>query len=596
MDQDNPMDGVQKAPTSRLFDWLWFFGFAIGSSIWCLAAAAELGATFDEPIYMKAGLECWRNGTHAPLLRMGTMPLPADLATLPLYLYEQATGTQFDFRAGDRSEPLFWARTTTLLFWWQLLFFARLLGRHFAGDWGGRLSVALLACEPNFLAHASLATTDIAAAAFLLPCAYYFAIGREQGWLRRVGVPALLFGLALFAKASALAYAPLAWLVIESHRLWTRSAGEPPALRQRIGNFFSQFRPWWRDMWCIGPLGLVLVFVLCGSDWQTQSSFVRWAHELPDGTTGKETMLWLADNLKIFSNAGHGIVYQIRHNLRGHSAFLLGDLAERSIWYYYPVLLTIKLPLPLLLLPIVIGLLRPRSLGNWACAVAFGLLIYSLNCKVQIGIRLMLPWIALGIVGLSAALVNAWRECSAAWQRHSLTAFGTGAVAWLAVAAAMVWPHGLCYVNELWGGRESGYALVSDSNYDWGQGLRELADWQREHQIADLDVWYFGTDPLLKAMPVRSLPASKLSAQELLSKVQGRHLAVGTTMLYGSYAPRNSEAAPLLRGLTPVGRTQTFLIYDFTVRLAPFRRNGEDNADGKGATPLPIQPVSAKRG
>lgn len=563
---------------SKSMDWLWFFAFAMGSSIWCLTAAAQLGATFDEPIYMQAGLECWRKGTHAPLLRMGTMPLPGDVATLPLYLFERATNSKLDFRAGDRSTPLFWARTTTLLFWWQLLFSARLLGRHFAGAWGGRLCVALLACEPNFLAHAALATTDIAAAAFLLPTAYYFAVGRDQGWWRRIGLPSLWFGVALFAKASALAYAPLAWLVIETHRLWTHSARGPLAPpdpvaqsttpRQRIRAFLAQYRPWWRDMWQIGPFGLVLVFILCGSDWQTQPSFVRWAHDLPDGATGKETMVWLADNLKIFSNAGHGLVYQIRHNLRGHSTFLLGDMAERSLWYYYPVLLTIKLPLALMLLPVVVGLLRPRCLANWACAVALGLLIYSLNCKVQIGIRLMLPWIALGIVGLSAALVNAWRDCSWSWQRHSLAATGVATIAWMGTAAATIWPHGLCYVNELWGGPERGYALVSDSNYDWGQGLRELAQWQRTHGIDDLDIWYFGTDPLLKSLPVRPMNAAKMSAGELMQSVQGRYLAVGTSWLYGSYAPRYSEAAPLLRGLRPVGRTQTFLIFDFTARDA----------------------------
>ncbi|MCI0685331.1 MAG: glycosyltransferase family 39 protein [Gemmataceae bacterium] len=557
--------------SAAAFDWFWFLAWALGSSAWCLSAAAEIGATFDEPFYMRAGLEGWRKGTHAPLLRMGTMPLPADVATLPLYLYEQSTGTKFDFRAGDRGTPLFWARATTLLFWWQLLFFARLVGRHFAGPWGGRLAVALIACEPNFLAHAALATTDIAAAAFLLPAAYYFAIGRDQpSWRRRIGLPAVWFGLALFAKASALAYAPLAWLLIETHRLWGRGAfalpegAGPFTIWQRVKHGLRQYGPWWRDCWRIGPIGLVIVFLLCGSDWQTQPSFVRWAHGLPEDAAGRDTMVWLADNLKIFSNAGHGLVYQIRHNLRGHSTYLLGAMHERSLWYYYPVLLTIKLPLPLLALPVIIALLRPRALGNWACAVAAGLLIYSLNCKVQIGIRLMLPWLALGMVGLSAALVTAWRDAGGPWTRRIALGVGAASVAWLATAALSVWPHGLCYINEAWGGPERGYALVSDSNYDWGQGLRELARWQEEHEIDNLDVWYFGTDPLVRSLPVRPLQAAKMSALEFSESVRGRYLAVGMTYVYGSYAPRTSEVTRLLRGLQPVARTQTFLIYDFT--------------------------------
>jgi hypothetical protein len=333
---------------------------------------------------------------------------------------------------------------------------------------------------------------------------------------------------------------------------------------QRARHVLRQFGPWWRDGWRIGPIGLVIVFLLCGTDWQSQPSFVRWAHGLPEATAGRDTMVWLADNLKIFSNAGHGLVYQIRHNLRGHSTYLLGDMHERSLWYYYPVLLTIKLPLPILALPVVIALVRPRALSNWACAVAAGLLIYSLNCKVQIGIRLMLPWIALGIVGLAAALVHAWRDSAALWRRRALAGVAGLSLVWLGVNSVAVWPHGLCYVNEAWGGPERGYALVSDSNYDWGQGLRELARWREEQRIDNLDVWYFGTDPLVRALPVRTLDAKRLSAAELLNAVEGRYLAVGMSWVYGSYAPRASEVTPLLRGMQPVARTQTFLIYDFT--------------------------------
>lgn len=556
---------------ARLTDWLWFLGFAAASSAWCLQAAATLGATFDEPIYLRAGLDCWRKGTHEPLLRMGTMPLPGDLATLPLYLYENWTGTTFELEHSDLSQPLFWARTTTLLFWWLLLFYARAVGRHLAGPWGGRLAVAFLACEPNFLAHASLATTDLAATAFLLPTAYYFALGRDQAsWRRRIGLPALWFGAAMFAKASALAYAPLCWLLIESQRIAARGGFRMPAesadglsLRKRVAHVFRQYVSWWRDAWRCSLLGLAVVFVLCGSDWKPQPSFVRWAHGLPDGAA-RDTMVWLADHLAVFSNAGHGLVYQIRHNLRGHSTFLLGDMSERSLWYYYPVLLSIKLPLPILLLPLVIAVLQPRSLGNWACAIAAGLLLYSLNCKVQIGIRLMLPWLAIGIVGMAAALVHACQTASHAWQRRALASVGVGSAAWLLVIAVVVGPQGLRYINELWGGPSRGYTLVSDSNYDWGQGLKELAHWQRDHGAADLDVWYFGTDPLLHELPMRSVVAAPMSKAELLDVVRGRRLAVSTTLLFGAYLPHNSELPPLLRGMRPVAQTQTFLIYDFT--------------------------------
>ena len=37
----------------------------VASSIWCVTAAARLGPTFDEPLYITRGLERWRTGSHA---------------------------------------------------------------------------------------------------------------------------------------------------------------------------------------------------------------------------------------------------------------------------------------------------------------------------------------------------------------------------------------------------------------------------------------------------------------------------------------------------------------------------------------------------
>ena len=31
-------------------DWLWFLACALASSLWCVTAASQLSATFDEPI------------------------------------------------------------------------------------------------------------------------------------------------------------------------------------------------------------------------------------------------------------------------------------------------------------------------------------------------------------------------------------------------------------------------------------------------------------------------------------------------------------------------------------------------------------------
>ncbi len=366
---------------SCLFDWGWFLAVALASSAWCLLAAATVGYTFDEQPDLDNALDFWRTGSHYQLLRVGAMPLPMDLAALPIYLRELHTGVPVHFSEGDHADLLFQARAMTLIFWWLLLFYARRVARLVGGPWAGRLATAFIACEPNFLAHASLATKDIAVSACLLAFVFHFARGREAGWLKRIGLPSLWFALALLSKASALTFAPICMLAIELQRLWTSGAWTPGrrASEQaaksaaeadrsdaassgwwtRVNALYAPLRPFVRDGIGIGSLGLLITFLYCGSDWQVEPSWVRWAHGLPDGAF-KTAMVWLAENTKIFSNAGVALAKQVSHNIRGHGVYILGQSDPRAIWYYFPVALAIKLALPLLLLPALLVVVRPR--------------------------------------------------------------------------------------------------------------------------------------------------------------------------------------------------------------------------------------------
>lgn len=549
-------------------DWLWFLAWALASSVWCITAASQLGATFDEPFYVASGLDFWRSGSHRSLLKKGTMPLPIDLFSLPLALWERWSGTQFD-PVLDLERLLPWARAGTLAFWWLLLGYARRIGRQLAGPWGGRLAVAWLAFEPNLLAHASLATTDIAMTACLLALLYSFRTGREAGWIRRVGVPTLWFAATVLSKASGLVLGPVCLLVLEIERLVSaealKAATLPSGPWMRLRQGLRRLQPFRRDLVHILVGGLVLVFVYSGSDWREEPSFVAWARSLPDGP-GSQVIVWVSEHLRIFSNAGEGLVKQIAHNIRGHGAYLLGRTHRRALWFYFPVLLTIKLTLPLLIAPGALAAIRPRALANWATLTAAALLVMSVTFRVQIGIRLVLPMVGLAVVGLSAAVVQAWRE-SSGWGRHALTAGAVAGVAWTVSASLIVWPHGLSYVNELWGGTSRGYLYVSESNYDWGQGLKDLAEWQRRNGMVPVDVWYFGTDPALKRLPVREVPLHALPIQvpeDVVSRVKGHYLAVSMSLLYyvtSTEAHRHARAFLLTR--KPVARTTTFFIYDF---------------------------------
>src|SRR5262249_33190629 len=151
-----------------------------------------------------------------------------------------------------------------------------------------------------------------------------------------------------------------------------------------------------------------------------------------------------SENLRVFSNAGEALVRQVKHNLRGHDGtFLLGHEYPRAVWFYFPVVLSIKLPLPPLLLLLAAALVRPRGLVTWAPAAALLLLLNPLPCRVQIGVRFLLPAVVLLVVGLSASAVRAARELSVPALRHGVVGLAAACVVWMGFEAGSAWPDGL---------------------------------------------------------------------------------------------------------------------------------------------------------
>jgi hypothetical protein len=68
-------------------------------------------------------------------------------------------------------------------------------------------------------------------------------------------------------------------------------------------------------------------------------------------------------------------------------------------------------------------------------------------------------------------------------------------------------PDYLAYSNELFGGTSKTYRYLSDSNVDWGQGMREVGEYLERRSIKDCWLAYFGTaDPAYYHVPCKLLP------------------------------------------------------------------------------------------
>jgi hypothetical protein len=64
-------------------------------------------------------------------------------------------------------------------------------------------------------------------------------------------------------------------------------------------------------------------------------------------------------------------------------------------------------------------------------------------------------------------------------------------VGWQAKAAIGAFPNYIPYVNELAGGAKSGLYYLDDSNIDWGQGLKQAAEYVRSHNLDNVELLPF---------------------------------------------------------------------------------------------------------
>jgi len=535
----------------RWTDRAWLGFCFIASSIYCLLTASSIGATFDEPLDLRAAMHFWHTGSMAPLLNMGAMPLPCLVCTFPVFIAECLRGEPFNTWT-DFHDFLPMARAMTLLFWWVLLLYSWKIARTIGGRWAGFLTVGVITVEPTLLAHASLATKDIAFTACFLAFAFHYQNGRDKSWRLRVLLPAVLFAVSLLAKASALSFAPICMIVIELDRREKWSA-------RWIRSFITESIQ-------IATIGLTIACLFCWSDWKAEPSFVEWAHSLPDGSQ-REGMSWVAENLRIFSNAGVGLAYQIKHNMKGHSAFILGHDYPRAVWFYFPIALSMKMTLPVLIASLSMLSISRKLFANWVSLSALALLVFSFQCRVQIGVRLVFPLMVFLIIATCAALTNYARH-SPALRRNGIIFASILMLAWMSISTVRIFPHGLTFVNEVWGGSENAYRVISDSNYDWAQGLPELKQWRDDNGVTSLKAWYFGTDPAIFEVAGGSQQVQDWnlkSVDEFLDRVKGNYFAVNTTQLYGSYTfrPDLRMVVEFLRMTPPIARTTTFIIYDF---------------------------------
>jgi hypothetical protein len=357
--------------------------------------------TVDEASHLIAGYDIltkhvYTTDLHHPPLARVLFALPFLGEPDPVSHGAISRGTMLLLRNDRYTQNLARARMPNLLFVAIAIAGVALWARHLFTPGAGLLAALIFASLPPVLAHGGLATTDMALTATLIVALYVFTLFLEAAtWLRTVAL-GLALAAGLLAKYSFLVYFLACALVLM-------------AIRRR----FPAVK-------IIAALLLAIAIVCIAIPPQQ----------------------FLA-----------GLQSVRAQNSDPPKGILFGEVRSGGWWYYFPVALFFKTPIPFLILAIA-GLRRRLELALIAAAI----LAVAMTGNINIGVRHVLPIYAPLAICAAVAIRVRWLNAVL--------------IAWLVIGSALAHPDYLAWFNAF-AGKEP-HRILNDSNLDWGQDALRL--------------------------------------------------------------------------------------------------------------------------
>jgi hypothetical protein len=439
--------------------------------------SVRLSLTADEPIHIALGYtrlilgDCGEMPVHEPPLinqwaawplllrpdRPDPRQLPAWESNYPPYFGAQLLSYLGPIEAVEvatRSPVmLLCLLLATVIYRWAADLF---------GQRAGLLALFLCAFDPNVIAHSQLATTDVGGLTFGLLATFAAWRTTQRPTPGRIVLTGVALGLAVAAKVSGLFYALMIGLLIGCSVLANGTSRQGEAVLR----------------W--GVRLLAIYGLACAAFWAAYGFEVGTLPGLAFPVPAPTHM----QVLQAFSE----------HNASGHLAFLAGQVGQRGWWWYFPLALVLKTPLPtlLLLVPAVVAGLRSQFESwiddVWLLAPPLVYFSSALFSTINIGYRHLLPLLPFLFIFISRLTHHASHPTHHASRLtpHASRITFSLLLSWYILGALRIFPHYLAFFNELAGGPDGGYRYLADSNTDWGQALKELAAYQRAEGIEQI--------------------------------------------------------------------------------------------------------------
>jgi len=481
---------------------------AVSACALCVSTYHFFGNFWDEPEHIAAGLVLIDRGEyrydtqHPPLARLAAAIGPylagARFHGEPNPIGDAAGRELLYNSPASYDRVLTLARLGMLPFLLVLLAASWLWVRRWYGEATALVTLVFLVTTPVILGHAAVVALDVPVTAMTMVALYlllrwFESPGPASGL--RFGLAA---GLAVVTKVSALPFIGVALITLVALRLMLiRRAPLAWMAQRRVGS--AALALLLALVVMIGVYGPTLVYLttpdlapspaldfLSGRHGALHDLAYRFAAHVPLPLG----FLMLPTNFL-------GVEW---HNEHGHLSYLFGHTDLDGWWYFYPVALAVKTPLPLLLLGLAgLGLLARRGwreanvyiMAPAACFVSI-LVFCCLYSHINIGVRHVLIAYPLLAIGAAYAVRSGWEYCQAA---PLLRVAIAGLVLWQIATPAIAYPDYLAYFNALAGNHPE--RILVDSDLDWGgQDLKRLEQVLAARGVQKLWLGYKGTADL----------------------------------------------------------------------------------------------------
>jgi 4-amino-4-deoxy-L-arabinose transferase-like glycosyltransferase len=511
----------------RVFVTIYMAGFALLFGLYAFQLwyhATRTSTTIDEPAHILAGHRYWQcgdygiNPEHPPLLKLlATAPLNSRTFVEPGWdcgsritsrLDSFAAGNLFLAQNGVYS-VLVPARLAAALMSLLLAAVVLLAAWEMFGRAEALIALALLAFEPNLIAHGSLVTTDMALAATALATVYALYRYRNRPSWARLLAAGLAFGLLLASKHSAVVILPILFaLYLADFLFFRRPAASLPKQIFRQTASFAAFL----------LIGLLLLWSCYGFRYYslpqaTESTISISDYMRTEGRPGASDTL----SAKIIQGIGRARVFPESYVVGladivatgNRNTWLFGRIYPTGRWFYFPLAFAVKTSVALLLL-LPAGLLALSFRREKRRELMFLLvppLLYfavSLTSGINIGVRHILPVYPFFIVVAAAGAVAACRKYPVL--RYALIAL----LLFHAATAYRTAPLYLAFANDFAGGPQHTHRIFSDSNVETGQSLKLVNEYLAREKIGDCWFAAFGHATLVSVtQPCRVLPSGQ---------------------------------------------------------------------------------------